>query len=35
VTADGKTDTIERRGAIISSSGDRERVDCLRADREP
>ncbi len=31
VTADGKTDTFERRGAAISSPRDRERVDALRA----
>lgn len=31
MTADGKIDTVERRGATISSPGDRERVDRLRA----
>lgn len=31
VTADGKTDTFERRGAAISSREDKERVDALRA----
>jgi 2,5-diamino-6-(ribosylamino)-4(3H)-pyrimidinone 5'-phosphate reductase len=31
VTADGKTDTFERRGAAISSARDKERVDNLRA----
>ena len=31
MTADGKIDTIERRGATISSSRDKERVDQLRA----
>lgn len=31
VTADGKTDTFERRGAPISSREDKERVDALRA----
>jgi 2,5-diamino-6-hydroxy-4-(5-phosphoribosylamino)pyrimidine 1'-reductase len=31
MTADGKTDTIARRGAIISSESDKERVDRLRA----
>jgi 2,5-diamino-6-(ribosylamino)-4(3H)-pyrimidinone 5'-phosphate reductase len=30
-TADGKIDTVERRGAAISSEGDRARVDQLRA----
>jgi 2,5-diamino-6-(ribosylamino)-4(3H)-pyrimidinone 5'-phosphate reductase len=30
-TADGKIDTIERRGAAISSDADRARVDALRA----
>jgi 2,5-diamino-6-(ribosylamino)-4(3H)-pyrimidinone 5'-phosphate reductase len=32
MTADGKTDTVFRRGATISSIEDRERVDCLRAE---
>ena len=31
-TADGKIDTIERRGAAISSERDKERVDQLRAE---
>jgi len=31
VTADGKTDTVERRGAQISSPEDAERLDRLRA----
>ncbi len=31
VTADGKIDTFERRGAAISSARDKERVDSLRA----
>lgn len=31
MTADGKTDTIARRGANISSESDKERVDRLRA----
>ncbi len=31
VTADGKTDTVERRGASISSRRDKQRVDGLRA----
>src|SRR5437588_10895211 len=30
-TADGKIDTVERRGAPISSEADRARVDALRA----
>jgi riboflavin-specific deaminase-like protein len=30
-TLDGKIDTVERRGAAISSEGDRARVDALRA----
>ena len=30
-TADGKIDTVERRGAAISSEQDRARVDALRA----
>ncbi len=34
VTADGKTDTFERRGASISSSRDKERVDRLRAESD-
>jgi len=32
MTADGKTDTVNRRGATISSVEDKERVDKLRAD---
>lgn len=31
MTADGKIDTVERRGAAISSAQDKERVDRLRA----
>jgi 2,5-diamino-6-(ribosylamino)-4(3H)-pyrimidinone 5'-phosphate reductase len=31
MTADGKIDTVERRGAAISSPGDKLRVDGLRA----
>jgi len=31
MTADGKIDTVERKGAAISSQGDKERVDQLRA----
>lgn len=34
VTADGKIDTVERRGAPISSKRDRERVDRLRAEND-
>jgi 2,5-diamino-6-(ribosylamino)-4(3H)-pyrimidinone 5'-phosphate reductase len=34
VTADGKIDTFERRGAAISSARDKERVDKLRADSD-
>lgn len=34
MTADGKIDTFERRGAAISSQKDRERVDRLRADAD-
>jgi 2,5-diamino-6-(ribosylamino)-4(3H)-pyrimidinone 5'-phosphate reductase len=34
VTADGKIDTFERRGAAISSPRDKERVDRLRADSD-
>jgi 2,5-diamino-6-(ribosylamino)-4(3H)-pyrimidinone 5'-phosphate reductase len=34
VTADGKIDTFERRGAAISSARDKERVDRLRADSD-
>ena len=30
-TVDGKIDTLERRGAAISSDADRQRVDALRA----
>lgn len=33
-TADGKIDTFERRGAVISSVRDKERVDKLRADSD-
>jgi 2,5-diamino-6-(ribosylamino)-4(3H)-pyrimidinone 5'-phosphate reductase len=31
MTADGKIDTVERKGAAVSSPGDKERVDRLRA----
>ena len=34
MTADGKIDTIERRGASISSPRDKERVDRLRAEAD-
>jgi 2,5-diamino-6-(ribosylamino)-4(3H)-pyrimidinone 5'-phosphate reductase len=34
MTADGKIDTFERRGAAISSDRDKERVDQLRADAD-
>ena len=34
MTADGKIDTIERRGAVISSPSDEERVDRLRAEAD-
>lgn len=34
MTADGKIDTISRRGAAISSQRDKERVDRLRADSD-
>ncbi len=34
VTADGKMDTYERRGAAISSAADKARVDKLRADSD-
>ena len=34
MTADGKIDTFERRGAAISSQRDKERVDKLRADAD-
>ncbi len=34
VTADGKMDTIERKGAAISSAADKARVDRLRADSD-
>jgi 2,5-diamino-6-(ribosylamino)-4(3H)-pyrimidinone 5'-phosphate reductase len=34
VTADGKIDTVERRGAAISSARDKERVDKLRAESD-
>ena len=34
VTADGKIDTFERRGAAISSTRDKERVDLLRAEAD-
>jgi 2,5-diamino-6-(ribosylamino)-4(3H)-pyrimidinone 5'-phosphate reductase len=33
-TADGKTDTVERRGAAVSSDADRARVDRLRAEAD-
>lgn len=33
-TADGKIDTFERRGAVISSARDKERVDKLRAEAD-
>ncbi len=33
-TADGKIDTFERRGAVISSQRDKERVDRLRAESD-
>jgi 2,5-diamino-6-(ribosylamino)-4(3H)-pyrimidinone 5'-phosphate reductase len=31
LTADGKIDTLARKGATISSTADKERGDCLRA----
>jgi len=34
MTADGKIDTVERRGATISSKRDKERVDKMRADAD-
>ncbi len=34
VSADGKTDTIARQGAAISSGRDRERVDRMRAESD-
>jgi 2,5-diamino-6-(ribosylamino)-4(3H)-pyrimidinone 5'-phosphate reductase len=34
VTADGKIDTVERKGAAISSATDKERVDRLRAESD-
>lgn len=34
MTVDGKIDTVERRGAAISSARDKERVDRLRADAD-
>jgi len=34
MTADGKIDTFERRGAVISSQRDKERVDRLRAEAD-
>src|SRR5215203_70782 len=34
VTADGKIDTVERRGATISSQADKARVDRLRAESD-
>lgn len=34
MTADGKTDTIARKGAVISSDDDMERVDHLRAQND-
>ncbi len=32
MTADGKIDTVQRKGAAISSPRDKERVDQLRAE---
>ena len=34
MTVDGKIDTVQRRGAAISSAGDKERVDRLRAESD-
>src|SRR5687768_117898 len=34
ITADGKIDTVARKGALISSPGDMERVDRLRAESD-
>ncbi len=34
MTADGKIDTFQRKGAAISSARDKERVDRLRADAD-
>ena len=34
ITADGKIDTVERRGATISSQADKSRVDRLRAESD-
>lgn len=34
MTADGKIDTVQRKGAAISSAGDKERVDRLRAEAD-
>src|SRR5438552_11651690 len=34
ITVDGKLDTVERQGARISSPGDLERVDRLRAESD-
>src|SRR5262245_6931111 len=34
MTADGKIDTFERKGAAISSQRDKERVDALRAESD-
>ena len=34
MTADGKIDTFERRGAAISSQRDKQRVDRLRAEAD-
>jgi len=34
MTADGKIDTFERKGATISSQRDKERVDQLRAESD-
>ena len=34
MTADGKIDTFERKGASISSQSDKERVDRLRAESD-
>ena len=34
MTADGKLDTVARKGSVISSPGDKERVDRLRAESD-
>src|SRR5512134_3400153 len=34
MTADGKIDTFQRKGSVISSERDKERVDRLRADAD-